>query len=339
MDTNEKINTAKILIIDDDVNMMDILSVILNKYGHTICAFTEPVAAIEKLKSEKFDILIVNYLMTPVNGDRIVELVRAFDKEIYIILMSMHKDLAPSIETMQNLDIQAYFEKSSHFEQLIMFIQSGINYINQVNNIKKMSVKLEQYLLDFAKILLNTVGAKDHYTEGHSKRVAALAVLFGKHMELSEKDVQNLKTAGHFHDIGKIGIPDSVLLKETRLTDDEYDSIKTHPVIGANILGVSNIFDEVTPIILHHHERIDGKGYPDKLKGNEIPYLAKVLAVCDSFDAITSKRPYKQENSINFAISELEKARNSQLDSKLIDSFLKLLEIKSNEINEIMDIR
>ena len=143
----EEITNAKILIIDDDVNMMDILTVVLNKYGHTVNSFTEPVSAIEELKKTKYDILIVNYLMTPVNGDRIVELVREFDKEIYIILMSMHKELAPSIETMQNLDIQAYFEKSTHFEQLIMFIQSGIKYLEQVRKIKNMNLQIEKYLL------------------------------------------------------------------------------------------------------------------------------------------------------------------------------------------------
>ena len=131
METENKFLSAKILIIDEDVNMMEILSDVLTKYGHSVSTFTEPVSAIEELKANKYDILLVNYLMSPVSGDRIVELVREFDKEIYIILMSMHRDLAPSIETMQNLDIQAYFEKSSRFDQLIMFIQTGIKYIEE----------------------------------------------------------------------------------------------------------------------------------------------------------------------------------------------------------------
>ena len=225
---NYKITNAKILIIDEDVNMMEILTSILNDYGHTVSTFTEPISAIQELKSNHYDILIINYLMSPVNGDKIVELVREFNKEIYIILMSMHKDLAPSIETMRSLDIQAYFEKSSRFDQLIMFIESGIKYTEQLRNIKNMNLKLEQYMLDFAKILLNTIGAKDHYTEGHSIRVAKLCDIFAEKIELSDEEKENLHTAAYFHDVGKIGIPDNVLLKNGKLTDEEYDIMKLH---------------------------------------------------------------------------------------------------------------
>ena len=167
MSNDETIKNAKILIIDEDVNMMEIISEILKGYGHTVSTFTEPVSAIEELKANKYDILLVNYLMSPVNGDRVVELVREFDKEIYIILMSMHKDLTPSIETMQTLDIQAYFEKSSRFDQLIIMIQSGIKYIEQLRKVKSINLKLDHYLFDFAQILLNTITAKDNYTGKH----------------------------------------------------------------------------------------------------------------------------------------------------------------------------
>ena len=151
---NDKLVNAKILVIDDDVNMMDVLSVVLRRYGHTVKTYTEPLAAIEELRKNTYDILLVNYLMTPVKGDKIVETVREFNKEIYIILMSIHKDLAPSIEVMQQLDIQAYYEKSNRFDNLIMLIQGGIKYIEQINKIKSMNSKLEHYLVDFAKILL-----------------------------------------------------------------------------------------------------------------------------------------------------------------------------------------
>ena len=272
MSNDETIKNAKILIIDEDVNMMEIISEILKGYGHTVSTFTEPVSAIEELKANKYDILLVNYLMSPVNGDRVVELVREFDKEIYIILMSMHKDLTPSIETMQTLDIQAYFEKSSRFDQLIIMIQSGIKYIEQLRKVKSINLKLDHYLFDFAQILLNTITAKDNYTGEHSKRVTSYCRLFAKFLELDDISTDNLLKAASFHDVGKIGIPDSVLLKEGKLTDEEYDTIKLHPVIAANIFSVSDIFKDIVPIIKHHHERYDGNGYPDKLKGENIEY-------------------------------------------------------------------
>lgn len=303
----EHITQAKIMIIDDDVGMMDVLSEILGSYGHTLFPYTEPVSAIEAMKSEHFDILIINYLMSPVNGDRIIELVREFNKDIYIILMSPHKDLVPSIETIQNLDIQAYFEKSSHFDQLIMLIQSGIKYIEQLNNIKNMSLQLEKYILDFANVLLKTVNAKDHFTSEHSYRVAKYSVLFGEYLNLAPQEIENFRLASLFHDIGKIGITDTILQKEGKLTPDEYDTMKFHTIIGSNIFSVSDIFKDVSPAIRAHHERYDGTGYPDKLKGEEIPYLARLLSLTDSFDAIVATRPYKDKNTAEYAIEQIQK--------------------------------
>ena len=273
--------------------------------------------------------------MSPVNGDRVVELVREFDKEIYIILMSMHKDLTPSIETMQTLDIQAYFEKSSRFDQLIIMIQSGIKYIEQLRKVKSINLKLDHYLFDFAQILLNTITAKDNYTGEHSKRVTSYCRLFAKFLELDDISTDNLLKAASFHDVGKIGIPDSVLLKEGKLTDEEYDTIKLHPVIAANIFSVSDIFKDIVPIIKHHHERYDGNGYPDKLKGENIEYLARVLSLCDSFDAIVSRRSYKDERSIQSALEEIKRCSGTQFDPNLADKFIVLV---NNNINDIQSI-
>ena len=337
MSNDETIKNAKILIIDEDVNMMEIISEILKGYGHTVSTFTEPVSAIEELKVNKYDILLVNYLMSPVNGDRVVELVREFDKEIYIILMSMHKDLTPSIETMQTLDIQAYFEKSSRFDQLIIMIQSGIKYIEQLRKVKSINLKLDHYLFDFAQILLNTITAKDNYTGEHSKRVTSYCRLFAKFLELDDISTDNLLKAASFHDVGKIGIPDSVLLKEGKLTDEEYDTIKLHPVIAANIFSVSDIFKDIVPIIKHHHERYDGNGYPDKLKGENIEYLARVLSLCDSFDAIVSRRSYKDERSIQSALEEIKRCSGTQFDPNLADKFIVSVNNNINDIQSIID--
>lgn len=337
MNENKQNNSTSVLIIDDDVNIMDILSVMLKKYNCDVKTYTEPVSAIEELKSKKYDILILNFLMSPVNGDRIVKLVREFDKEIYIILMSTHTDLAPSIELMQKLDIQAYFEKSSRFDELILLVQGGIKYIEQLNKIKAMGLQLDNYLIDFAKILLNTISAKDNYTEEHSERVSNVAVLFSKYLNLDEKDIEDLRIASLFHDIGKIGIPDNILQKDGKLTAEEYETIKLHPVIGANIFSSTDIFKHLAPIILGHHERIDGNGYPNKLHDKDIPYLAKILAICDSFDAIVSKRPYKEKMPLEYGIDQLKQGRDKQFDKDLVNSFIKFIKQNRKEIDNIYE--
>ncbi|MEG1009265.1 MAG: HD domain-containing protein [Clostridia bacterium] len=318
-------NNTKILIIDDDIAMMDMLSVMLSKYNYSVIPFTEPVSAIESLKSEHYDILIINYIMSPVNGDRVVELVREFNKEIYIIMMSTSKDLIPSVESMRKLDIQAYFEKNSRFDQLILSIETGVKYTKQLNNILNMKIKLENQIIDFANVLLKAVDAKDNYTATHSKHVCEYALRFADYINLDDDKKNTLKLACLFHDIGKIGIPDNILTKSTKLTVEEFSTIKYHPTIGANILGVSAMFSDVTNIINTHHERLDGTGYPNGLSEVEIPYLSKILSICDTFDAITTKRSYKETCSIDYAIKELTNAKGTQLDSILVDKFISLI--------------
>lgn len=330
-------NPTKILILDDDVTMMEILSMMLKKYNCDVSTFTEPVSATQELRSQKYDILILNFLMTPVNGDRIVELVREFDKEIYIILMSNHTDLSPSIELMRNLDIQAYFEKSSRFDELVMLVHGGIKYLEQLKRIKEMSMKLDSNLIEFAKILLNTISVKDNYTEEHSKRVSKICTMFSEHLNLDKKQIETLRIAALFHDIGKIGIPDKILLKEGNLTNSEYETIKLHPVIGANIFSSTEVFKDISKIIIAHHEKIDGTGYPYGLKGDEISYHTKILTICDSFDAMVSKRPYKDKKSLEFALSELKKGVNTQFDKELTNLFLKFYKQNKDYFNEIYD--
>lgn len=325
----------KVLIIDDDISIMEMLSMMLKKYNCDVTTYTEPVSAIEELKNNKYDILILNFLMMPVNGDRIVELVREFDKEIYIILMSTHNDLVPSIDLMKKLDIQAYFEKSSRFDELIMLVQGGIKYIEQLNRIKEMNMQLDKNLIEFAKILLNTISAKDNYTKDHSQNVSKLCVMFANYLNLSEDDIENLRIAALFHDIGKIGIPDNILQKEGKLTDTEYETIKLHPVIGANIFSSTDIFKHIAPIIVAHHERVDGTGYPNNLKENEIPYLAKILTICDCFDAMVSKRSYKEKMTIEYAIEQLKKGAGTQFDRELAESFIKLINEKREVFEEM----
>ncbi len=171
--------------------------------------------------------------------------------------------------------------------------------------------------------------------DGHSDRVSEYSVLIGKHLGLSEEDLKTLRIGGLFHDIGKIGVPDSILLKTEKLTDDEYSEIKNHPTIGAHILSTATIFKDLIPIVKHHHEKYDGTGYPSKLKGNDIPFFARIVAVSDTFDAMTSKRTYRDALPLDVVISEITRCKGTQFDPEIADVFLDILKNNYDEIKEI----
>ena len=332
----------RILAVDDEVGILDSLRVFLSKAGYTFVGVTNPLEAIEKVRTEHFDLMLLDFLMTPIHGDQVVEEIRKFNKDLYILLLTGHKDLAPPLDTIKRLDIQGYCEKSDKFDQLLLLIESGIKAVSQMQLIKKINDelkttydKLESAYMETIEILRFTVEAKDAYTRGHSDRVSAYSVLIGEALGLSEDDLKTLKIGGLFHDIGKIGIPDSILLKTDKLDDEEYSEIKNHPAIGAHILSNATIFKDIIPIVKHHHERFDGHGYPGKLKGEEIPYLARIATVADSFDAMTSKRSYRDSLPIDVVKEEIKKNSGTQFDPEIAEVFLKFLDEQPEEIRRI----
>lgn len=340
---NHTTNGYKVIVVDDEQGIVDSLSIFLKRSGYDFTGLTNPLDAIERVKSEHFDMMILDFMMDPIHGDEVVEEIRKFNKDLYILLLTGHKDLAPPLETIKRLDIQGYCEKSDKFDQLLLLIESGIKSIEQMNTIKKIntelqdkSEELEKAYLDTIGILRQTVEAKDPYTRGHSDRVSEFSVLIGKKMGLDEETLHILKVGGLFHDIGKIGIPDSILLKESKLSDEEYSQIKNHPTIGAHMLGDATVFKDIIPIVKHHHERFDGKGYPSQLAGENIPFVARIAAVADTFDAMTSKRTYRDALPLSVVKEEIEKCSGTQFDPAIAKVFLDIL---NNDYKSITDIQ
>ena len=177
--------------------------------------------------------------------------------------------------------------------------------------------------------LVNALEAKDPYTGKHSERVTQFAVELAKEMAIGETHIEMLNTVGYLHDIGKIGMPDEILNKPGTLTREEYEIVKRHPVIGESIIKDLGLGTEERAIIRHHHERWDGKGYPDGLAGHDIPLLARIVAVADAFDAMTSKRAYRDSLPMEKAVAELVNNRNKQFDPDVVDAFLSSLAKKS----------
>lgn len=339
---NAMAKTYKILAVDDEQGILDSLSIFLKRSGYAFTGITNPVEALERIKTEHFDLLLLDFIMTPLHGDQVVEEIRKFNKELYILLLTGHKDLAPPLETIRRLDIQGYCEKSDKFDQLLLLIESGIKSVEQMEQIKSINAKLadtykqlEQAYMESIETLRYTVEAKDAYTKGHSDRVSEYAVLIGKKLNLPEEDLKKLHLGGLFHDIGKIGVPDSILQKDGKLSDDEYSEIKNHPTIGAHILSTASIFKDILPIVKHHHERYDGKGYPGRLVGEEIPLLARITTIADTYDAMTSRRSYREALPNIVVIEEFNKLKGIQFDPKITDAFLDILENNYEEIKEI----
>lgn len=327
----------KIIAVDDEQGILDSLSIFMKRSGYDFVGITDPIEAINRVKTEHFDLMVLDFIMDPIHGDKVVEEIRKFNKDLYILLLTGHKDLAPPLETIHELDIQGYCEKSDKFDQLLLLIESGLKSVNQMRTITKMNENLEKSYMDSIEILRHTVEAKDPYTRGHSDRVSEYAVLLGKKLNLTDEDIEKLKIGGLFHDIGKIGIPDSILLKESKLTDEEYIKIKEHPVIGYNILENADMFKNILDIIKYHHERFDGNGYPEKLAGENIPYLSRITSVVDSFDAMTSKRSYRDSLPMDVVKSEILQNFGSQFDPEIGIAFLDILDNDFNSIKQIQE--
>ena len=337
-------NGYKIIVVDDEQGIVDSLSIFLKRSGYDFTGLTNPLEAIERVRNKHFDMMILDFMMDPIHGDEVVEEIRKFNKDLYILLLTGHKDLAPPLETIKRLEIQGYCEKSDKFDQLLLLIESGIKSIEQMNTIKTINKQLhdkneelERAYLDTIGILRQTVEAKDPYTRGHSDRVSEYSVLIGKKLGLDEKTLHILKIGGLFHDIGKIGIPDSILLKESKLSDEEYSQIKNHPMIGVHMLGDAAIFTDILPIVKHHHERYDGRGYPSQLVGDDIPYVARIAAVADTFDAMTSKRSYRDSLPIDVVRAEIERCSGTQFDPNIAKVFLDIMDNDFDLIREIQE--
>lgn len=331
-----------VLAVDPEIGIINSLSLDLTKLGYNFVGVTNPVDALNELKSQHFDILLLNSTMTPLNGDRVIPEFRKINKDIYVLLLVERSSLTPPLQTLKKLDIQGFCQKSGKLDQIILLIESAAKSISQMREIQKVNKKLlstynrlEKAYLESIQIIRYTVEAKDTYTRGHSDRVSLYSVLIGKRLGLSKEDLRKLKLGGLFHDVGKIGIPDNILRKKTKLTNSQYNQIKSHPIIGAQILSAASIFKDIIPIVKYHHEKFNGTGYPEGLKGEEIPYLARITAIADSFDAMNSKRVYRNSLSIADIICELEKNKGIQFDSKIVDVFLEILRKDYNSILKI----
>jgi HD-GYP domain-containing protein (c-di-GMP phosphodiesterase class II) len=183
--------------------------------------------------------------------------------------------------------------------------------------------ELREVFYGTAQALAETIEKRDPYTGGHTKRVMNYSIAIGKAMGLSKKEIENLRLAAILHDVGKIGVRDNILLKEDRLDPEELEKMNMHPQYGSDILSHVKKLRDIIPGVRGHHERIDGKGYPDNLKDGDIPTIARIIAVADTFDAMTTDRPYRKAMSSETALEELRKNSGIQFDKDIVEAFIR----------------
>lgn len=333
----------KIITVEKDNSISEALKKMIRsaKYSLKKCEKISEVLA--EIQIENYDILLLDFSDKPNEKLKVLQQIRSINQEIYIIVLINNKIQKNLLKELKELSVQGYCEKNDKLEQLPLFVESAVKSIDQMRTIRnineellKSKIKLEKAYLESIETLRFTVEAKDNYTRGHSDRVSEYSVLIGKKLGLPPKDLETLKIGGLFHDIGKIGISDSILLKNGKLTNEEYDEIKTHPIIGKNILSNAAIFQDIIPIVLYHHERYDGKGYPYGLSDKDIPLLARIVAIADAFDAMTSRRSYRNELDIEYVKEELKNKTGTQFDPVVATTFLDIL---NNEYRTILNIK
>lgn len=237
-----------------------------------------------------------------------------YDESIYEVIEEIERMLQQSTD---NADIQVISEQ-----------EAQNNKSSQPMQLKR-DISKSSYL-DTVNMLINFLDYKDEFTKGHCERVARLAMAIGRALDLSDIDLLNLEFAALLHDIGKLIVPDNIINKEGKLTLHEYEIVKMHPIVGYTLIKDIAFLDVSKRILLQHHERVDGKGYPMGLDDDQLDVKAKILSVADAYDAMTGIRPYRKEGlSMKQAIHQLETCKGSQFDGNIVDVFISLL--KSGE--------
>lgn len=313
-----------ILVVDDSSLVRKLVSRALIEAGFGVVQACHGIEALRIMAQQTPDLIISDLQMPEMDGIRFCEKVRNHPHfaTIPFVVMSTLDDTA-TMRRLKHLGATSYIAKPVKMEQLVILIEQILSdHVRLLNKERERLETERQMMLGTITGLIEALEARDGYTRGHSEAVATILTGMGRHLGWGEDQLELLNIGGRLHDLGKIGIRDHILLKPGQLTDDEFDIIKQHPEIGLQILGSVPSLEAVAPIVLHHHERFDGRGYPHGLGGEDIPFLARMTAVADMYHALTSIRPYRVELPEETALAMIRDARGHQLCPESVDLFL-----------------
>jgi response regulator RpfG family c-di-GMP phosphodiesterase len=313
-----------LMIVDDSRLIRSTISESLLQAGFRVITAENGSQALELLKTHTPDVILSDINMPVMSGAEFCEAVRSMERLSHVPFVAMSSESDRRImREMVQWGASAYLIKPFHPEQLIILAEKLLSdHVQILLQEKRLLVAERSSLLSSISSLIQALEARDVYTRGHSEAVADIAQGIGRKLGLGPQEIEKLWLAGKLHDIGKIGIRDDILLKPGKLSQDEFETIKTHPRIGAEILSPISSMGELVPSILHHHEKLDGHGYPSGLKGDSIPLFARIIAVGDVFHALTSKRPYRQAITPDEGLAVIAEASGTHLCPVCVRAFM-----------------
>ena len=310
---------SRVLIADDTESIRSLFSKLLLADGHEVLSAADGAAALDVVQHHRPDVILLDVTMPHIDGLEVCRRLKAdpATRLTPVVLVTGQTDLSDRIRGLE-AGADEFLSKPVHPHELRARVRS-------LTRMKHLIDELDSAEAAFMTLAL-TIEARDPMTNGHCERLAHFAVQLGRALRLPAEDLSALHRGGYLHDVGKIGVPDSVLLKAGPLTPEEFALMKRHPEIGDNLCAPLQSLRHVRPIVLCHHERIDGSGYPAGLRGDEVPLLAQIVGIVDVYDALTSKRSYRpawpMEDAIRYLHQEVEKGR---FHAEHVETFLDTL--------------
>ncbi len=325
-----------VLVVDDEDDIREILAETLAGLDFEYITASDGEEAIDCLDKHHdiIDVVICDLKMPKVSGDQVIAYGTKHFPLIPIIILTGFAQLDMALDHMR-LGAFDYMTKPFRVKELLLLLKRAlemrqlqedkISYQNTLERrIEAATQALHNQVVQTVSSFILAIEAKDRYTQGHSKRVAEYSALMAKKLGLSLDEQANLLYAAQLHDIGKIGISEQLLNKPRKLNMVEYETIKTHPSKGVKILEPLDFLGHLLPAVEFHHEWYDGSGYPKGLARNEIPFMARIIAVCDTFDAMTSERSYRKPLPLKIAIQEIKDGSGTQFDPEAVAAFLEI---------------
>jgi putative nucleotidyltransferase with HDIG domain len=343
---NRRVLSARILVVDDEPWIADVVAEQLALQGFTVETAMDSTRVMAKLESATYDLVILDIRMPPPDGLELLKRIQLRHSHLPVLMLTACGDTELAIQAMQE-GASDYIVKPHRPDQLVLRVERAIErgflkrerarayqllerrVHQQTQQLheqsKQLTTMLEHVLLTYQATLTAleaALDARDQSAPGHCRRVAELAVQLGRQMGLSEQDLVVLEHGARLHDIGKLGIPDTILLKPGPLSAEERRTMERHPEIGCQIVAHIDFLQPALPIIRHHHEHWDGSGYPYGLRGKEIPLLARLFSVVDAFDAQANVRPYNTRPSVDKARASVCAHRGTWFDPDAVDAFV-----------------